>query len=108
MARRGCCLRQPEHVHCRFYGTPNASFHSTSTSSSAWPRARACRSRSSSNCGEEILCAAEPGAAGPGATAPLRPPDRCTCLALNVEGRTVVGQNARLDRGRRRTRRRLH
>ncbi len=45
------------------------------------------------NCGEEILCAAEPGAAGPGATAPLRPPDRCTCLALNAQGRTVVGHN---------------
>jgi isopenicillin-N N-acyltransferase-like protein len=50
------------------------------------------------NCGEEILCAAEPGAAGPraaelGAAAPPRPADRCTCLALSSPGRTVIGHN---------------
>ena len=40
------------------------------------------------NCGEEILCGADPAA-----TAPLRPPDHCTCLALSAQGRTVVGHN---------------
>jgi isopenicillin-N N-acyltransferase like protein len=40
------------------------------------------------NCGEEILCAADPGAA-----APTRPADHCTCLAVTAQGRTVVGHN---------------
>lgn len=40
------------------------------------------------NCGEEVLCAADPGAA-----APLRPPDHCTCLAVSAPGRTIVGHN---------------
>jgi isopenicillin-N N-acyltransferase-like protein len=41
------------------------------------------------NCGEEILCAERPPAAGSGP----QPPDRCTCLALAAPGRTIVGHN---------------
>jgi hypothetical protein len=40
------------------------------------------------NCGEEVLCGADPAAA-----APPRPADHCTCLALSARGRTVVGHN---------------
>ena len=44
------------------------------------------------NCGEEVLCGADPRAAEPGAAA-ARPADHCTCLALSAQGRTVVGHN---------------